>query len=107
MFLMPSRYEPCGLGQLISFKYSTVPIARKTGGLADTISEYNSQTEEGSGFLFDDCVSSHLLDAIKRSVNAYNNKEKWLKLIKKIAGFNFSWNESAKEYEKIYTKVSN
>ena len=105
IFLMPSRYEPCGLGQLISFKYSTVPVARKTGGLADTISEYNLQTEEGSGFLFDDCIPSHLLDAIKRSVDAYYNKEKWLRLIKKIAGFNFSWDESAKEYTKIYKKV--
>ena len=105
IFLMPSRYEPCGLGQLISFKYSTVPVARKTGGLADTVFEYNSQTEEGNGFLFTDCVPEHLLDATIRAISVYNDKQKWLRLIQKIAQYDFSWDKSAEEYEKIYRLV--
>jgi starch synthase len=105
IFLMPSRYEPCGLGQLISFKYSTVPVARKTGGLADTVFEYNPDTEAGNGFLFKDCIPEHLLDAIKRSVAAYSCKDKWLRLISKIAKYDFSWDRSAEEYVKIYEKI--
>jgi starch synthase len=105
IFLMPSRYEPCGLGQLISFKYSTVPVARKTGGLADTVFEYDSQTEKGNGFLFSDCKPAHLLDAIKRAISIYEDKEKWLRLIKKIAQYDFSWDKSAGEYEKLYGLV--
>jgi starch synthase len=106
IFLMPSRYEPCGLGQLISFKYSTVPVARKTGGLADTVFEYDTDTEEGNGFLFTDCLPEHLLDAIKRSISVYQDKEKWLRLIKKIAKYDFSWDKSAGEYEKLYKSVT-
>lgn len=105
IFLMPSRYEPCGLGQLISFKYSTVPVARKTGGLADTVFEYNIATEDGNGFLFSDCIPGHLLDAIKRAVSVYNDRQKWLRLIRKIAQYDFSWDKSAGEYEKLYEKV--
>jgi len=106
IFLMPSRYEPCGLGQLISFKYSTVPVARKTGGLADTVFEYDSKTEEGSGFLFTDCVPEHLLDATIRAISVYNDKQKWLRLIQKIAQYDFSWDKSAREYSKLYDKVT-
>jgi starch synthase len=106
IFLMPSRYEPCGLGQLISFKYSTVPVARKTGGLADTVFEYNTETETGNGFLFKDCIPGQLLCAINRAIAAYSCREKWLRLIQKIAGYDFSWNRSADEYIKIYEKIS-
>jgi starch synthase len=105
IFLMPSRYEPCGLGQLISFRYSTVPVARKTGGLADTIFEYHPDTEKGNGFLFSDCIPEHLLDAIKRAIAVYKDKNKWLRLITKIAQYDFSWDKSAREYEKLYEKV--
>jgi len=105
IFLMPSRYEPCGLGQLISFKYSTVPVVRKTGGLADTVFEYNSQTEKGNGFLFTDCVPEHLLDAITRAVSVYQDKEKWQSFIKRIAQYDFSWDGSARKYEKIYRSI--
>jgi starch synthase len=105
IFIMPSRYEPCGLGQLISFKYSTVPVARKTGGLADTVFEYNPDTEEGNGFLFTDCLPGHLLDAIKKAISVYHDRQKWPRLIKKIAKYDFSWDKSAGEYEKLYKKV--
>jgi starch synthase len=106
IFLMPSRYEPCGLGQLISFKYSTVPVARKTGGLADTVFEYSPDTEQGNGFLFKDCVSAHLLDAIKKAVTVYKDKERWGRLIKKISGYDFSWDRSAQEYVRIYKNIT-
>ncbi|MFC1807801.1 glycosyltransferase, partial [Candidatus Omnitrophota bacterium] len=71
IFLMPSRYEPCGLGQLISFKYGTVPVGRRTGGLADTIVDYNPETEEGNGFLFDKTDSKEFLGSIKRALDVY------------------------------------
>jgi starch synthase len=102
IFLMPSRYEPCGLGQLISFKYSTVPVARKTGGLADTVFEYNPVAETGNGFLFNDCVPEQLLEAIKRATIAFKDKEKWQRLITNISRYDFSWDRSAGEYIKLY-----
>jgi len=105
IFIMPSRYEPCGLGQLISFKYLTVPVARKTGGLADTVIEYNTQTQEGNGFLFNDCLPAHLLNAIRKAVSVYKDKQSWLKLIKKIATYDFSWDRSARKYVEIYKKA--
>lgn len=102
IFLMPSRYEPCGLGQLISFKYATVPVARKTGGLADTVFEFNPETEEGNGFLFEEPESKQLLEAIKKSLEVYRDKPKWMRLITKIAGYDFSWDKSAGEYCRLY-----
>jgi len=105
VFLMPSRYEPCGLGQLISFKYATVPIANKTGGLADTVLEYDPATGDGNGFVFYGSDPKRFLDAIKRAVFAYRDKPKWKGLITKIAGYDFSWNKSAREYCNLYEKL--
>ncbi len=105
IFLMPSRYEPCGLGQLISFKYLTVPVVRRTGGLADTVIEYDNETGQGNGFLFNDCKPEHLLNAIKKAAIVYKDKTSWLKLIRRIATYDFSWDESAKRYLEIYNKV--
>jgi starch synthase len=102
IFLMPSRYEPCGLGQLISLKYSTIPVVRKTGGLADTVFEYDPETETGNGFLFRDCVPGHLLDAINKAVSLYGDEQRRLRLIRNIAQYDFSWDKSAGDYEKIY-----
>ena len=99
MFLMPSRYEPCGLGQLISYKYGTVPIVRKTGGLADTV------IDGKSGFVFEDYTSSALHDAIKRAIEAYKDKNKWKKLMLYDMGLDYSWNASAKEYVELYEKA--
>lgn len=106
IFLMPSRYEPCGLGQLISFKYATVPVARKTGGLADTITEYKPQTEEGNGFLFERPNPGQLLEAIKKALLVYKDKPRWLRLITKIAKYDFSWERSAREYGRIYERLT-
>ncbi len=105
MFLMPSRYEPCGLGQLISFKYGTVPIVRQTGGLKDSVDEFDPSTGEGSGFTFTSYESGRLLAAIKKAVSAYGNKNAWEALTKKIMGYDYSWKRSAEDYVDLYERA--
>jgi len=104
-FLMPSKFEPCGLSQMISLRYGTIPIVRSTGGLRDTIIEYNENVGCGNGFVFYDYESYELLDAIKRSLNLYNNNEKLLKVIRIGMNSNFSWENSSKEYLKLYNQL--
>jgi len=99
MFLMPSRYEPCGLGQLISLRYGTIPVVRKTGGLADTITEDN-------GFVFEKYSGDALLAAIKRGLDAYRNRNAWQAMVKRAMEYDFSWGNSAKEYVKLFKKVA-
>jgi starch synthase len=106
-FLMPSRYEPCGLGQLISLKYGTVPIARKTGGLADTITEFQSDTHSGNGFLFTEYSAKALLAAIQRAYAVYKNRDVFTALSKHCMEYNFSWEESAKKYKTLYQSLIN
>lgn len=105
IFLMPSRFEPCGLGQMICLRYGTIPVVRLTGGLKDTIEEYDAASGQGNGFVFSQYSSSELLAAIKRSLAFYKDKEAWQKLTKKAMGYDFSWDNSAKEYEKLYNKL--
>jgi starch synthase len=105
MFLMPSRYEPCGLGQLISFKYGTIPIVRKTGGLADTVHDYDPKTCNGDGFVFDKYTAIDLLDAVKRALEAYKDQKAWKKLQKKVMEYDYSWSASAKKYVSLYAKA--
>ena len=105
MFLMPSKYEPCGLNQLFSLRYGTVPIVRKTGGLADTITEFNTRSGAGNGFVFEDYSSGELLDAIKRAVESYHKPKIWKKIMKNGMKQDFSWKESAKKYYKVYEKI--
>ena len=103
MFLMPSKFEPCGLGQLISLRYGTIPIVRETGGLADTIRDYNPLTKEGNGFTFKEYSSNELLKTINRSVDLYKSDKKiWLKLIEDAMNEDFSWNRSAEKYIELY-----
>jgi starch synthase len=101
-FLMPSLYEPCGLGQLISLKYGTVPIVRKTGGLADTIKEFDPDTQAGNGFLFTEYSSKELMQAISRAHRVYCNRDLFKTLSQTCMEYNFSWGESAKKYKKLY-----
>ena len=105
IFLMPSRYEPCGLNQLYSLKYGTVPVVRETGGLADTIKNFDPKTGEGNGFTFKEYAGSAMLDAIKRAVETFKDKETWRKL--QITGMkqNFSWDIAARKYLELYEKV--
>lgn len=99
MFLIPSKYEPCGLTQMISMRYGSVPIVRATGGLYDTVSD--NQT----GFTFNDFSTRALLSAIIRAIDHYQNKEKWNKMAKECMSKDFSWNQSAKKYASLYQKV--
>ncbi len=102
LFLMPSRYEPCGLGQIISFKYGTLPVVRQTGGLKDTVDEFEPSTGEGSGFTFSGYDPEGFLAAIKKALRIYNDKEAWSSLVHKVMGYDYSWTRSAKDYIELY-----
>ncbi|MDD3905390.1 MAG: glycogen synthase GlgA [Candidatus Omnitrophica bacterium] len=106
IFLIPSRYEPCGLGQMISFRYGTIPVVRETGGLKDSVEEFSSKTREGNGFTFSEYRADHLFAAIKRALAAYKNKTVWSDLVKRVMALDFSWESSAKEYVKLYGKIT-
>jgi starch synthase len=105
MFLMPSRYEPCGLNQIYSLKYGTVPIVRATGGLDDTIEPWDARTGKGTGFKFHDYNGEALLAAIKHALTAYRDQSSWQTLMRNGMGRDFSWAASAREYGKIYDRV--
>lgn len=106
MFLMPSRYEPCGLNQIYSLKYGTVPIVRATGGLDDTIENWNPKSGKGTGFKFVPATAEALLGAIKSAIDVYGNKNAWLTLMQNGMSKDYSWGVSAKEYVKIYERAS-
>lgn len=105
IFLMPSKYEPCGLNQMYSLNYGTIPVARKTGGLADTVKDIDEFGETGNGFTFTDFDSKQLLDAVERALHCYKDKEKWKKIMQVGMNEDFSWNNSAKKYLEIYQKA--
>jgi len=105
LFLVPSRYEPCGLSQLISFKYGTVPVVRKTGGLADSVQNFEPGSGGGTGFVFKEYSSAALLEAVKRAAGVYKNQKVWKKLIIKDMGLEFSWDASAEKYLELYKKA--
>jgi starch synthase len=105
MFLMPSRYEPCGLNQIYSLKYGTVPIVRATGGLDDTIEPWNARTGRGSGFKFTDYTGEALLATVREALEAYRDQASWQALMRNGMTKDFSWTASAREYGKIYDKV--
>lgn len=106
MFLMPSRYEPCGLGQMIALRYGSVPVVRKTGGLADTVADYNPRTGRGTGFMFTDYLPEALAAAVRRAVTVFRDGKKWKSLMQAGMRKDFSWEHSAKEYVKIYRKAT-
>jgi starch synthase len=105
MFLMPSRYEPCGLNQIYSLKYGTVPIVRATGGLDDTIEPWDARTGKGTGFKFTEYIGESLLLTIKQALQGYSDQTSWQVLMRNGMNKDFSWNASAREYGKIYEKV--
>lgn len=108
IFLMPSRFEPCGLGQLISLRYGTIPVVRRTGGLWDTISNYDPETGYGNGFAFQEYLPEKLLDSLSRGVDLYrSNPEAWGKLVHLAMSMDFSWNRSAIKYLELYEKAIN
>jgi starch synthase len=105
MFLMPSRYEPCGLNQIYSLRYGTIPIVRFTGGLADTIQDYDPETGRGNGFVFRDYNAEALVEAIQRALNVYQDRTTWTKLVRNAMRQDFSWSVSAKKYIALYKKI--
>ncbi|MCF6269896.1 MAG: glycogen synthase GlgA [Melioribacteraceae bacterium] len=109
MFLMPSQFEPCGLTQMYSLKYGTVPIVRNTGGLADTVFDWDENIyngkEIGNGFSFNDYNGYALTDAIERAVKSFKNKKLWKKIQKNGMMQDFSWRKSAEKYIEIYKKA--
>jgi len=107
MYLMPSRYEPCGLNQLYSLNYGTVPIVRETGGLADTIENFDLNTAAGTGFVFKKYNANELLKVIKKALKIYNKKDIWNKIMQNGMKQDFSWKLSAQKYVKIYQKLLN
>jgi len=106
MFLMPSQFEPCGLSQLISLRYGTVPIVRETGGLRDTVLSYNKFTDEGNGFSFFNYNAHDMLHTVRRAVHYYkNNREVWYKLIVRGMTGDYSWYSSANKYMEMYDRL--
>lgn len=106
IFLMPSRFEPCGLGQLIAMRYGAVPVVRHTGGLIDAVHDLTKDLGEGNGFVFQNYDDKALLVAIGRGLNGYNKKkEAWQGVMQRIMTLDFSWQASAKKYESLYGKV--
>jgi len=105
LFVMPSLYEPCGIGQLIAMRYGCLPIVRETGGLRDTVQPYNQYTGTGNGFSFAHYNAHELLDAINRGVALYHNKEEWNKVVINAMNSDYSWQSSAKQYQEVYNKI--
>ena len=105
MFLMPSRYEPCGLNQIYSLKYGTAPIVRATGGLDDTVENWNPDRDQGTGFKFTEYTPLALLETVRWALRTYQYKESWQKLMVNGMTRDFSWNRSAEQYAGLYEHV--
>ena len=102
MFLMPSRYEPCGLGQLLAMRYGSIPIVRATGGLADTVCDYNPLTGQGNGFVFHTYNAYELYGTIMRALEYYRDPLEWAKLMKQAMAEDFGWERPAQRYMELY-----
>lgn len=105
IFLMPSHFEPCGLGQLIAMRFGTVPVVREVGGLADTVTEFDSESEKGNGFKFSRYRAQDLMDTMSRAVSIYEERKKWARLMKNCMESDFSWKESARRYVALYERA--
>lgn len=105
MFLMPSRYEPCGLNQMFSLKYGTIPIVRAIGGLKDTVEDYDDAGTSGTGFVFIPYDPAALLGAVDRALQAYRQKHRWTALRRRAMNKDFSWARSAEMYKELYRQI--
>lgn len=105
MFLMPSHYEPCGLNQIYSLRYGTIPVVRSTGGLADTITDFDAATGNGTGFQFAPYTSEALMTCIERALDTYRNAKAWGQLIRNAMRADFSWEQSARTYADLYQRL--
>ena len=105
LFLMPSMFEPCGLSQMISLAYGTIPIVRETGGLKDSIQPYNEFTGEGNGFSFYPYSAHDMMHTVRYAIQIFSDKKVWTELVKNAMKQDFSWSESAKQYQDMYSKL--
>ena len=107
LFLMPSLFEPCGLGQMIAMRYGSLPIVRETGGLKDTVLPYNQVTDEGLGFSFANYNAHELLDTVRRAVKLYEEDKEgaWKRMVMRAMRADFSWGASALKYKELYEQV--
>ncbi|MEA2658534.1 MAG: starch synthase, partial [Candidatus Binatota bacterium] len=106
LFLMPSLYEPCGLNQMFSLKYGTIPIVRAVGGLKDTVQDYNAQAQPGTGFVVQTHTAQAVLDAVDRGLAAFNEKKTWHALRRRAMAMDFSWERSARVYSGLYQQLA-
>jgi starch synthase len=103
--LIPSRFEPCGLTQIEAMRMGTIPIVRKTGGLADSVEDYDPEEESGTGFVFEKFDSSSLMIAFIRAFENFRDKDKWRALEQRAMKEDFSWESSAKKYADLFSRV--
>ncbi len=106
IFLMPSKFEPCGISQLLALRYGSIPVVRETGGLNDTVQAYNEETGEGNGFTFNDYNAHEMMYALRRAISCYNKPEHWKKITKNAFAGDYSWNVSAQQYIDIYNQIT-
>ncbi|MFF2911317.1 glycogen synthase GlgA [Paenibacillus sp. NPDC057934] len=106
LFLMPSKFEPCGISQLLALRYGSIPVVRETGGLNDTVHSYNEVTGEGNGFTFKDYNAHDMMHTLRRGISTYNQPEHWKRITKNAFAGDYSWNVSAQQYIDIYKKIT-
>jgi starch synthase len=106
MFLMPSLYEPCGLNQMYSLKYGTVPVVRETGGLADSVQMISPSTSSGTGILFRDYSADGLRWAMNTALDLYTNKRFWRKIVHNGMAMDFSWQQQGERYVDLFRRLS-
>jgi starch synthase len=106
MFLMPSQYEPCGLNQMYSLKYGTVPIVRNTGGLADSVQMWDPATRTGTGIVFNDFDGPAVRWAIHTALDLYKNTDAWQQIIRNAMRQDYSWDKQGAEYERLYESLA-
>jgi len=105
-FLMPSKFEPCGLGQMISLRYGTLPIVRSTGGLADTVVDVTEAPSRGNGFAFREYSTAALVETVRRAINFYRARRGWPSVVRRAMAADLSWKASARQYAALYEKAS-
>ncbi|ASA21864.1 glycogen synthase GlgA [Paenibacillus donghaensis] len=106
LFLMPSKFEPCGISQLLALRYGSIPVVRETGGLNDTVQAYNEETGAGNGFTFKDYNAHDMMFTLRRAISFYGKPEHWKKVTKNAFSGDYSWNVSAQQYIDIYTEIT-
>ncbi len=106
IFLMPSYYEPCGLGQMVAMRYGALPVVRHTGGLVDTVAPLSPDLKKGNGFVFSDYTGESLVFSVVKSSQMYHNRELWENAVKRVMNLDFSWTGPAQHYEKMYKKIA-